>query len=269
MKSVTIILVTISVLTLIGYGGFEVYNMGYSGGEEIGYDSGYLVGQEVGYNSGQQEGYHEGQADGYSEGYLSGEQDGYSEGYLSGEQVGYSKGYLSGEQVGYDEGYLSGEQVGYDEGYLSGEQVGYDEGYLSGEQVGYDAGVEAGLGHGYTLRDPTYAEALAFLSQDKTDENEYNEDSYVCSHFARDVGNNAEQEGLRCALVELRYSDQGHTIIAFDTIDSGLVYFEPQSDERAHPAIGLRYYQTVVPEPGYYYDPPDYDDTILDILVIW
>jgi len=233
MKAVTIILVTISVLTLIGYGGFEVYNTGYSGGEEIGYDSGYLVGQEVGYNSGQQEGYHEGQTDGYSEGYLSGEQD------------------------------------GYDKGYVAGRQEGYDEGYDSGRTDGYDAGMEAGLGHGYTLRDPTYAEALAFLSQDKTDENEYNEDSYVCSHFARDVGNNAEQEGLRCALVELRYSGLGHTIIAFDTIDRGLVYFEPQSDERANPAIGLRYYQTVVPEPGYYYDPPDYDDTILDILVIW
>ena len=42
---------------------------------------------------------------------------------------------------------------------------------------GYEEGMEAGLGHGYTLRDPTYAEAVAFLREDKTDENEYIEDT--------------------------------------------------------------------------------------------
>ena len=132
--------------------------------------------------------------------------------------------------------------------------------------------MEAGLGHGYTLKDPTYEEAVTFLRQDKTDENEYIEDTYgvyVCSHFARDVGNNAEEAGLRCAFVELRYLEGGHAIIAFNTIDKGLVYFEPRTDDRVRPVVGKRFYQCIEPKPGYYYEKPDFDDTIMDILVIW
>ena len=180
--------------------------------------------------------------------------------YSEGETAGYEDGY----SVGHEAGYSLGEQDGYDEGYSSGSADGYDE--------GYGVGVEAGLGHGYTLRDPTYEEVITFLGQDKTDENEYIEDTYgvyVCSHFTRDVGNSAEEAGLRCAFVELRYSEGGHAIIAFDTIDEGLAYFDAQTDERVRPVIGKRYYQCIEPRPGYYYERPSYDDTIKDILVIW
>ena len=180
--------------------------------------------------------------------------------YSEGATTGYEDGYT----VGHEAGYSSGEQDGYDEGYSSGSADGYDE--------GYEVGVEAGLGHGYTLRDPAYEEVITFLGQDKTDENRYIEGTYgvyVCSHFARDVGNNAEEAGLRSAFVELRYLDGGHAIIAFDTIDEGLVYFDVQTDERVRPVIGKRYYQCIEPRAGYYYVRPSYDDTIRDILVIW
>jgi len=184
----------------------------------------------------------------------------YNLAYSWGANAGYEDGYT----VGHEAGYSSGEQDGYEEGYSSGSADGYDE--------GYDVGVEAGLGHGYTLRDPTYAEVIIFLGQDETDENRYIEGAYgvyVCSHFVRDVGNNAEEAGLRSAFVELRYLDGGHAIIAFDTIDEGLVYFDAQTDERVRPVIGQRYYQCIEPRPGYYYVKPSYDDTIRDILVIW
>ena len=177
---------------------------------------------------------------------------------------GVTAGYEDGYTVGHDTGYSSGEQDGYDEGYSSGSADGYDE--------GYEVGVEAGLGHGYTLRDPAYEEVITFLGQDKTDENRYIDGTYgvyVCSHFVRDVGNNAEEAGLRSAFVELRYLDGGHAVIAFDTIDEGLVYFDAQTDERVRPVIGKRYYQCIEPRAGYYYVPPSYDDTIRDILVIW
>ena len=81
--------------------------------------------------------------------------------------------------------------------------------------------------------------------------------------------NNAENAGFRCAFVEIRYKKGGHAIIAFDTIDRGLCYFEPQTDEVVNPVIGKLFYQCVVPRAGYYYKPPPYDDTIMDILVIW
>jgi hypothetical protein len=192
--------------------------------------------------------------------------------YARGDTVGYSRGYSAGQEIGYS----SGEQDGYNEGYVSGKGAGYDEGYdlgkADGYEEGYDEGMQAGLGHGYTLRDPTYKQAVSFLKRDKTDENEYIEDTYgvyVCSHFARDVCNNAEAEGLRCALVSLIYLEGGHAIIAFDTIDEGLVYFDAMTDERTKPVVGERYYQCIEPRPGYYYVEPDFDDTIMDILVIW
>jgi hypothetical protein len=192
----------------------------------------------------------------------------YNVAYGLGEVEGYDKGcedgYSVGEKAGYEEGYSSGKRDGYSEGYGSGKATGYEE--------GYDEGVGASLGHSYTLCDPTYEEALAFLEQDRTNNNEFVKGTYgiyVCSHFARDVCNNAEKEGLRCALVELRYMEDGHAVIAFDTIDEGLVYFDPQTDERARPVIGKRYYQCIEPKPGYYYEEPPHDDTIMDILVIW
>jgi len=187
----------------------------------------------------------------YHVAYAWGDTSGYSRGYSAGQEVGYS----SGKQAGYNEGYSLGKGEGYNEGYGLGRTDGYEE--------GYDEGMEAGLGHGYTLRDPTYKEVVDFLKRDKTDRNEYDEDSYVCSHFARDVGNNAEAEGLRCALVELRYSGGGHSIIAFDTIDKGLVYFEPQFDDEVE-VIMERSYSRL----NNYLEPP-IDDTIMDILVIW
>lgn len=230
------IFLALGVLGVIYLGGYIVYHIAYTAGNANGYEHGYSVGEEVGYSTG--------------------ELDGHQQGYTVGEKTGYD--------TGYDEGYNLGVADGYNEGYSSGQTDGYNQ--------GYDAGVADSLGHGYTLRDPTYREVLTFLRQDKTDENEYIEDTYgvyVCSHFARDVGNNAEEMGLRAAFVELRYLDGGHAIVAFNTVDEGLVYFEPRTDERVKPVVGKRYYQSIESRPGYYYAEPDFDDTVIDILVIW
>ena len=229
MKWMRRILISLVVLGILCVGGYLSYNTAYAKGEVAGYDSGYPEGHKIGYSSGKQ--------DGYGEGYASGKKDGYDAGYGSGKKEGYSEGYVSGKTDGYTDG--------------------------------YDKGMATGLGHGYTIKDPTHKEAIAFLSQDKTDRNKYVEDTYVCAHFARDVCNNAEAQGLRCAFVVLRYLQGGNFIVAFNTIDKGLVYFEAITDERAKPVIGKRYYQCVEPEPGYYYTEPSYDDTIMDILVIW
>ena len=189
----------------------------------------------------------------------------YNAAYAIGDAAGYDKGYSAGQEVGYSsgkqDGYDLGKEEGYNTGYTSGKTDGYDDGYAEGMQ--------AGLGHGYTLRDPTYKEAVTFLREDKTDRNKYVEDSYVCSHFGRDVCNNAEEKGLRCAYVELRYLDGGHAVVAFNTINEGLVYFDAITDEMVNPIIGKRFYQCIEPKPGYYYEKPSYDDTIMDILVIW
>jgi len=197
----------------------------------------------------------------YAMGEATGHNKGYNAGYPIGQKAGYEEGYSSGKA----DGYSVGKQDGYDEGYNSGKT----EGYTLGRATGYEEGIEASLGHGYTSRDPTYGEAIIFLKEDETDRNKHVEESYVCSHFARDVCNNAEEEGFRCAFVEIRYSEGGHAIIAFDTIDEELVYFDPQTDEKVKPVIGKRYYRCIEPRPGYYYEKPSFDDTIMDIFVIW
>jgi len=124
-------------------------------------------------------------------------------------------------------------------------------------------------GHGYTIVDPTYKQMMDFIRKDKTDRRQYIEGKYVCAHFAKDVCNNAEEEGIRCAYVIINYPESSHSIVAFNTIDKALIYVEPQSDELVEPAIGKHFYKCVVPKPGYYYEEPDYDDTIEEILVIW
>jgi hypothetical protein len=201
----------------------------------------------------------------YAAGYSGGQSAGYENGYSAGQEGGYG----SGKQDGYKEGEASGYGTGKVEGYSLGEAEGYASGTEAGYRAGYDKGLEEGLGHGYTINDPTYDQAVTFMKQDSTDQNKYVDPTYICSHFARDVCNNAEARGIRCAFAEIRYKDGGHALVAFNTIDKGLVYFESQTDEVARPIIGKRLYQCIEPRPGYYYPSPSYDDTIIDILVIW
>jgi hypothetical protein len=89
----------------------------------------------------------------------------------------------------------------------------------------------------FYLHNPTFDEVISFLQEDKTDSNPYIEDEYVCIHFARDVNHNAEDQGIRCAFVDIRFPRSAHAIIAFDTTDQGLVYFDPVTDERVRPSL--------------------------------
>jgi hypothetical protein len=73
---------------------------------------------------------------------------------------------------------------------------------------------------------PTWAQLQAFIFTDKTDENPYVPDSYVCGEFASDVHNNAESSGIRCALVALEFQDVWHACNAFITTDRGLVFID-------------------------------------------
>jgi hypothetical protein len=246
MKNLIWIFIAVIVITGLGFGGYKVYGIGRDVGEKAGYDTGYTAGENKGYQAGEREG------------------------YLSGYDSGNVDGYEEGKKVGYTDGYAAGEEKGYATGYASGVNTGTQQGYSEGEQAGYDKGLLDGFGHGYTIKDPTWAEVLDFLASDKTDEKPYNLDIYVCSHYTKDVCNNAEAAGIRCAAIELRYvSGQGHVIVGFNTIDRGFVCFEPQTDEQAKPVVGIKYYTTIIPKPGYYYPPPPQDDTIQDMVVIW
>jgi len=74
------------------------------------------------------------------------------------------------------------------------------KGELADLQISYEGLI---AGHGYTIKDPTYKKMMNFIREDKTDKGQYIEDEYVCENFAMDVCNNAEEEGIRCAYVNL------------------------------------------------------------------
>jgi len=144
-------------------------------------------------------------------------------------------------------------------GYAFGQIAGYNSGY----ELGYEQGSIHGAGSGYTLRNPTYSELKRFLQEDETDDNEYIEGVYTCTNFASDLNNNAEEEGFRAAYVYMEYPDAAHSLAAFQTVDRGLVFIEPQSDDEVVVSEGTSFSEA----NGY--SKPSYDDTITRFVVTW
>lgn len=91
------------------------------------------------------------------------------------------------------------------------------------------------------FKNPTFKEVRDFILKDPTNRNEFVLNQYECRHFATEVNNNAEAEGIRTAFVLLGYNQGQHAVVAFDTVDKGLVYIEPQTDAAIHPEVGASY----------------------------
>lgn len=85
------------------------------------------------------------------------------------------------------------------------------------------------------LRDPTWEELRAFLLADTTDEREYIADEFDCEGFTVTLRWNAALRGFRSAYVALGFESggTGHALVAFDTVDQGLIYV----DDTGHDAI--------------------------------
>ena len=76
-------------------------------------------------------------------------------------------------------------------------------------------------------RDPTWAELVSFLNQDKTDKLIYDLSTFVCTGFAETLHNQAEKAGIRSAFVGIDFqTGPGHAINAFETTDRGLVFVD-------------------------------------------
>lgn len=101
--------------------------------------------------------------------------------------------------------------------------------------------------------DPTYAEVIRFLADDPVDSYKFELNRYECRHFATDLNNNAEAAGLRCGFALLCYEKGQHALNAFETIDQGIIYVEPQTDAIVYPKVGGRYQ----------------DKEIMEILIAW
>jgi len=146
----------------------------------------------------------------------------------------YNNGYEHGS-LGYE---YSQDNCGY--------QVGYQETAIPSESVGSSSQT-------IELKNPTFEETRDFILKDATSRNKFILNQYECRHFATDVNNNAEAEGLRCAFVLLCFDRGQHSVVAFDTTDRGLVFIEPQTDARIHPEVSGRYQR----------------EEIIEILIAW
>jgi hypothetical protein len=115
----------------------------------------------------------------------------------------------------------------------------------------------------YNLKDPTYKEMKAFLEEDNTDSKPYQIDAHTCTDFSAEVNNNAEEAGIRCAAVYIIYPKTGHTIVAFNTTDKGLIFIEPQFDDEVSLIIGESY--AAINN----YKGQEVDDTIIRYRIMW
>lgn len=231
-----------------------VYYVSYDIGSQDGYNIGYEEGNRHGVSVGHQDGFETGFIEGLKEGIVEGFEDGYSNGTIDGKVVGYHEGY--------EEGYSTGNSSGFDDGYYDGYLTGYNEGNVTGYDIGYVVGLDDGAVRGYKVRDPSYIEMLRFIKDDKTNKFEYIEDEFECRHFAAIINQNAFEKGYQCFYVNIRFPEGAHAIIAFNTTDRGFVYIEPQTDDIMTPKIGHVYWDRTI------FKAPDYDDRIMEILII-
>ncbi len=118
-------------------------------------------------------------------------------------------------------------------------------------------------GDSYNLRAHTYKEVMSFLAADLTNTKKYVKGEYTSEHFSRDVNNAAKEKGLLCAFVFVVYPDGKQSVlVAFQTIDAGLVFINPQDDKVMKVAKGVKYWR----DNGY---KTTRDDTIVEILILW
>ena len=182
----------------------------------------------------------------------------------------YQQAYSQIYDVRYQEGYKGQYDIGYEQSYKKGFDEAYNKAYDEAYENGLETGYKEGLATRVDLHNPTYKELLLFLRRDRTDSKRYIEGEYDCSDFSAEVNNNAEFDGIRAAYVIIYYPQlPGHAIVAFQTVDKGLIFIEPISDETVKLVVGKRYYKCIEPKPGYYYKKPSHDDTIVEIQIVW
>lgn len=79
-----------------------------------------------------------------------------------------------------------------------------------------------------TAHDPTWDELITFLKEDDTDRQQYRDRVFDCTQFAERLHNNAEQAGIRAAVVTIFWynNSTGHALNAFETTDKGLTFVD-------------------------------------------
>lgn len=109
-------------------------------------------------------------------------------------------------------------------------------------------------GNSYILHNPFYDEALEFIEKDN-----YHKDNVTIEK--------AKAKGINCSYVSVITGDQQTllSLIGFNTVDKGMVYFEMDTVYRVKPELGERYSNCVL---DYNYNFM-FNDTIEEIIHFW
>lgn len=144
---------------------------------------------------------------------------------------GYAHGFGTGYSQGYDTGCTQQVETEYNEPPDIEPEFSDIADMVGNQNIASDY-------HIVELKNPTSEEVKDFITRDPTNRNKWVRNAYECRHFATDVCNDARDAGLNCAFVLLCYEKGQHAVVAFDTVDRGLVYIEPQTNMVIYPEIG-------------------------------
>ncbi len=156
-----------------------------------------------------------------------------------------------------ERGFEEGRTQGYQTGFNEGNKTGYQEGSKINYQRSQDGDI-SDLGEDfYFTYNPTYDELQAILAEsNKT--------------TAGEVNNFAEANGIRTAYVRVQIArktaeraDLFYHLVAFETVDRGLIFIRPRSHEEIELEVGKSYSE----QNGF--PTPLYDDTITRITIVW
>lgn len=181
--------------------------------------------------------------------------------YISATGNTLSERILTTFNDGYSEGHSKTYYLAHEEAYSKA----YDKGFSKAYEIGLGDNLQEEVGTRVELHNPTYSELQEFLSRDETDSNVFVTGEYVCFDFAAELNNKAEASGIRSAYVRIRSKEWAHAVAAFETVDMGLVFIEPQSDRDVEVVIGRPYPWWQVGATS----PMRYNDAIGEIQIIW
>jgi len=155
---------------------------------------------------------------------------------------------------GFEEGHTQGHVTGFQEGSEAGYQEGSQVGYVKGNRGDHDGSYGTGF---YFVYNPTYDELPGILVESEAD-------------TAQEIHAYAEANGLRVAYVRCQIAREAaegmvwiYQLVAFGTVDNGLVIIEPWSYREVKIEVGKRYSELNS------FPARPYDDTITKITIVW
>ncbi len=167
---------------------------------------------------------------------------------------GLSSRVAAANERGYEEGYSQGYLVGSLEGNKVGYQEGSKIGYIDSNGGDYNSSYGTGF---YFTYNPTYEGMREILAEGK-------------ASSVGEIHDYAEANGIRSAHVRVQITREAtgrivyvYELVAFETVDKGLIIIEPWSHREVKVEIGKNYSELNSSPIS------SHDDTITKITIIW